>query len=55
MGSAILSQKMFYHSNKEFQNFDIRFVGVLSKNRYEWVELEMANYLYNFTMVIFIY
>jgi len=33
----------------------MKFVGVMSKNRTEWVELELANYLYNFTMVILIF
>lgn len=47
---------MFYHSKNEYQNFDMKFVGVMSKNRAEWVELEIANFLYNFTMVhIFIF
>lgn len=37
----------------EYKNFKLRLVGVFAKNRREWVILDIANIMYDYTMVPF--
>lgn len=50
IGSGIIALNLHTQVN-EFNNLDLNLIGVFAKNRYEWLLLEYANYLYNFTMV----
>ena len=49
----MMNMDLFYNSKKEFRNYDIKLVGVMSKNREEWIVLDNANFLYNIAMVFF--
>jgi len=37
----------------EFKHYKLKMVGIFSKNREEWLLLDIANTLYNVTMVPF--
>lgn len=50
IGSGLLALNLTTHVN-EFDNLDMHLIGIFAKNREEWLLLEYANYLYNFTMV----
>lgn len=36
LGSGVINKNLFYHANREFRNYDIRFTGVMCKNKIEW-------------------
>ena len=42
-----------YHANKEWRDYDLKLIGVMGKNREEWVQLDYANILYKHVMVPF--
>lgn len=50
LGSGLIALNLPTHVN-EYQNLDMNLIGIFSKNREEWLQLEYANYLYNLTMV----
>jgi long-chain acyl-CoA synthetase len=41
---------LLHHANKEYKEFDLKIIGVMTKNREEWIVLEIANVLYGNTM-----
>jgi len=51
LGSGVINRKLFYHANREFRNYDIKFTGVMCKNKIEWLMLDIANILFGMTMV----
>ncbi|KAL4498352.1 hypothetical protein ABPG72_013158 [Tetrahymena utriculariae] len=51
LGSSILSNNLFYNTSGEGLNTNINLFGVYSKNREEWIMLEVAGYYYNFSIV----
>ena len=42
---------LLYHAEKEWRNYDFKLIGIMSKNREEWLALDWANILYNNVMV----
>jgi len=50
LGSNITKLKLFTRMN-EFENIDMSLIGIFSKNREEWLELEYSNFLYHKTLV----
>lgn len=40
-------------SINEYKNFNLKMVGIFSKNREEWIQLDIANILYGYTMIPF--
>lgn len=51
LGSGCLNKDLAYRANKEFRDFDINLIGVMCKNKMEWMILDLANVLYGMTMV----
>jgi long-chain acyl-CoA synthetase len=37
----------------EYKNFKLKLIGVFAKNRREWLILDIANIMYDYTMVPF--
>ena len=52
LGSSLLNQG-FVPEISEFENYKLRFVGIFSKNREEYLECEIACMLYGLTSVAF--
>jgi len=42
---------LVYRAQNEFHNYDLNFIGIMTKNRLEWMITEIGNMLYRNTMV----
>jgi long-chain acyl-CoA synthetase len=51
IGSGIEALKLAYRANREWRNYDLNLVGVMGKNREEWILLDYSNILYKNVMV----
>ena len=49
-GSGLINLGLVYNANKEFKDYNLNLIGIMTKNRYEWVITEFANLLYKNTM-----
>lgn len=53
MGTAIEENNLAPVLKKEYKNFELGNVGIFSKNRQEWLLLELAGVLYNKVLIPF--
>jgi len=49
-GSGLINLGLVYRANKEFKDYDLNLIGIMTKNRLEWMMTEFANILYRNTM-----
>lgn len=51
LGSGLINLELLYRAEKEFREYDLNLIGVMTKNRKEWVMLDIANVLFKNVMV----
>ena len=42
---------LYHKADSEWRDYNLKLIGVMSKNREEWILLDWANWLYGATMV----
>ena len=57
LGAGIENHKLFYHSKNEYKHYDLKLVGVMSKNKIEWyfflILLFLSKIIYCIFIIIF--
>jgi long-chain acyl-CoA synthetase len=51
LGSGLAAMNLTYFANKEFRDLELNFIGIMCKNKIEWMLLDLANIFYGYVMV----